>query len=117
MVLTPLFGQDGDPSQIKDSQDVWKVILKREGKGDNIESLKGGKGLEGHDPFPLLQPEGHLRTFREKNTLCDDLFSSIQEVINCLETQTGHADPIGVGIAERNGKLAAPLLSYRPFFL
>ena len=79
------------------------IVFKGEGKGNNIGIGQAFSGLKGPEGF--LFSGGRLR---QKYTFADDMIIMVQQAIDTLETEVGHAQMIAIGIDQSKTDAASP---------
>ena len=79
------------------------IVFKGEGKGDNIGIGQAFSGLKGPERF--LFSGGR---FRQKYAFADDMVIMVQQAIDTLETEIGHAQMIAIGIDQSETDPASP---------
>jgi hypothetical protein len=105
MALIPVGGMDRDTVGPENRGDIEVVQLIVDGEGQDREigqRALGFKGQGGLWSVPvILFPEGPF---------ADNIGVVIQEAIDGVEAQVGHAEVVGVRVDEGNGQSPAPVL-------
>ena len=79
------------------------IVFKGKGKGNNIGIGQAFSGLKG--PERLLFSGGRLR---QKYALANDVVIIVQQTIDALETEIGHAQMIAIGVDQSKTDPATP---------
>ncbi|OPY06515.1 MAG: hypothetical protein A4E67_01433 [Syntrophaceae bacterium PtaB.Bin038] len=106
VAVAPVLRAQGHAPEVEQGQDVRVGKLVLQGDADEIEGRKRRARLEGREPQPARpQPGFHVRP-GGVDALGADVRVGVQDGVEDLQAQVGHAHLVGVGKGQGNAKAA-----------
>jgi hypothetical protein len=106
IVVRALVGAQGDAGEPQDRQDVRVVPLERHREGENVEVADERLRFDRHERRARLLEGGHFALGRQEGPLAHDPVLGVEQTVDRLEAEVGHADEVGVGKHQRDAQAA-----------
>ena len=104
MLRAAFGGVARDAGKAQEREHIHVVPFERDREGDHVEIADRRLRLERQDRRPGRGQLRKLLLGRKKKPFADDVRFSVEQPVDRLEAEVGHADPVGVRKGERDSQ-------------